>query len=928
MTYLPAQVKISWKIPHEVEDINAIEVYRYRKELSRCEDYIELGEKIHETNIIIDGECTDEIKSASSWSYAVFCKNEVSLAPCVAKIHTVYPDKDFDGIEDSVDPFLNDTDNDGIGNKCDADFPRNIFKNDTDGDGIINDCDPDDDNDGVLDEDDPFPWHRNKKLKVIIGDTVVEKEYPEGANVGLVASPNTTDGELFLRWLGEVDDPTSLTTSVSMHRDQEVIASFGVIENELTVGQKDDLGNESTIVGTVQGAGQRVFGQRVGVIATANEGYQFKEWQTDNNEVEIGDIYNQSSSFLMPNSDVHIYAVFEPDPCFNFTVIIARKHSNDQSDPNGEAEAFPVGGTPPYAYKWYGKTGSTNKIDELISGPYSIEVTDSNGCKATENFDIKDVSVDPCEGFSVNVVNVKHNTQWRSDLYDGSILVEAVGGVGPYTYVWTGGTGGDTGPFAGATNRKNELGQNVDPYGLGPGPYVVTITDSRGCVAKKQINVEQNALDPCRDFNGVTHLAVNNTAVVGSDPFQNNTSAWLDWWKANKDYKLGHDWDDPDSPFVFVNLVEKLVDLGYLTPSGVLGQPTNQAILEVLNIFKSIATATAASPYRPDGSIDYGGVNTWEEFPPENRISNKWNDFVRPWAGIPVEDKFGISIVFGNNRIDTSDLLVSDINHNFKIPFSGTRHPIVFIKGSKNLPSEINENTTYYAQAFGSGSNYFKIYSSKTSSIPISFKRHVDIKNPANNEDLGSHYCQTTVKFRNPKNLRTLQPLVLMSHMLIFHGINRHGGYGDGINFARYWDGKNFNHGTSFFGAINDVIKSISEYGRSHYLESAMQEVVNTAAVNLQMYNGSITINFDGGAEPISESVYLETEQRYYIDGNSNIHARLSIFAGLNSWDQGGLFSDFQTGKGTWANLPPGKYSYNVRDNNTCPKGIEDISIN
>ncbi len=107
-----------------------------------------------------------------------------------------------------------------------------------------------------------------------------------------------------------------------------------------------------------------------------------------------------------------------------------------------------------------------------------------------------------------------------------------------------------------------------------------------------------------------------------------------------------------------------------------------------------------------------------------------------------------------------------------------------------------------------------------------------------------------------------------------------------------------------------------------------MQEVINSPAVNLKMYNGSLAINFDGGAEPIAESVYIEGEQRYYIDGNNDIHARLNIFAGKSFGSYSGDYSDFRTGKGTWANLPPGKYSYNVRDNNTCSKGIEDISIN
>lgn len=311
MSYLPAQVRISWKKPYEVDDITLIEVYKYRKELHRCDDYLDFAEKIYETDIIHDGECTDQINSPSSWSYAVFCKNAVSRTPCVTKTHIVYPDKDYDGIEDSVDEHLSDTDNDGIKNKCDADFIRNRFKKDTDGDGVINECDPDDDDDGILDAEDPFPWDYNRKLKVTIGDVVHEQEYPHGAIVGLIASPNVTDNEYFLGWAGEVSEANELITSVTMDKDQEVVASFGVKQFQLMIEQRDHPSNSAGTYGTVYGAGTKIYAKYTNVRAEPANGYKFKEWQgvaLDSNRK-----YSSSMSFIMPEEDLTIYAIFEAD---------------------------------------------------------------------------------------------------------------------------------------------------------------------------------------------------------------------------------------------------------------------------------------------------------------------------------------------------------------------------------------------------------------------------------------------------------------------------------------------------------------------------------------------------------------------------------------------------------------------------------------
>ena len=911
MSYLPAQVKISWRKPYEVDDIISIEVYRYRKELTRCEDYIEFGVKIHETEIIEDGECTDDIASPSSWSYAVFCKNEVSMAPCVTKVHIVYPDKDIDGIEDSIDPYLNDTDNDGIENKCDADFPRNRFKKDTDGDGVIDDCDPDDDNDGILDENDAFPWDKNKKLKIIIGDSIFENEYPEGARVGLMAAPNLTDGEQFIKWIGEVDNPEELITSVEMHRDQDVLAHFGIMYNDLTLGQRTEDDTNSVRFGVMEGGGQKIYAKRVGIIATANEGFQFKEWRVETTGVQLGDIYNPSTSFIMPNNDVRIDAVFEKDPCYGFTVILSKIHNTDFTNFNGEIEATPVGGSGPYVYEWIGKSSSGSKITGLSAGVYGVKVTDVNGCIVVDNTPIEDLSVDPCSGFSINVLNVQHNTEWEEDKHDGSILVAPAGGQGPYTYSWSGGTGHDTGPFAGKTDRLDADGNNVDPFGLSPGEYVVTVTDSRGCVAKKQITVEQQALDPCRDFNGITHIAGNNTSTVGSNPFQNEPLVWLNWWKGlytpnEVAWWDSYDKDDHTSPWGFVNLLDRLLELGFLDGEGVIQSINSQQTLELLNMLKGITKTYAV--YDSSGNVVE-----------DTYWSSDWNAWVSPWAGKPVEEKFSISVLFGNDRIPSSDILRSSQPHIFKIPSPGTRHPVVFIKGTKDLPSEINENTTYYAEAFGTGSELFKIYNDKTSNNAISFTRNVDILNPSNNEDLGPHYCQTAVLYTNFKKSRSIVDATFIWSLVRSHGINRHGGYGNGINFARYHTGSGFVYTGTWFHPVSDMVDSLKEYGRSHFLESAMLEVVMRPAIALNKFNGSVAINFDGGATPLQTDALLANDD-YRIDANGDLQPNKTVFLGSTT--------AYKTGKGTWSQLPPGKYSYAATDNNGCQKSIGDIIIN
>jgi hypothetical protein len=93
----------------------------------------------------------------------------------------------------------------------------------------------------------------------------------------------------------------------------------------------------------------------------------------------------------------------------------------------------------------------------LCAGNYTVTATDANGCNISNPFSISASS-------PVNAV-ASSTVASCSTCNDGSASVNALGGVGPYTYTWS--PAGGNGPNA---------------FGLAPGCYTVTVSDQVNCI--------------------------------------------------------------------------------------------------------------------------------------------------------------------------------------------------------------------------------------------------------------------------------------------------------------------------------------------------------------------------------------------------------------------------------------------------------------
>ena len=129
---------------------------------------------------------------------------------------------------------------------------------------------------------------------------------------------------------------------------------------------------------------------------------------------------------------------------------------------NGTINLTINGGVPGYIFLW-SNNATTQNLDSLNAGSYSVNITDANGCNVSTSAVINQPSI---LALTLNATPASCNP-------DGTANVAVAGGTAPYSFLWSNASTNDT------------------ITALSSGTYSVTVTDDNGCTAIDSIVVSQ-----------------------------------------------------------------------------------------------------------------------------------------------------------------------------------------------------------------------------------------------------------------------------------------------------------------------------------------------------------------------------------------------------------------------------------------------------
>ncbi len=155
---------------------------------------------------------------------------------------------------------------------------------------------------------------------------------------------------------------------------------------------------------------------------------------------------------------------------------------------DGTAQVAVGGGLPPYTYAW--SSGSTLvQATGLTAGTYTLTVTDANNCTATATATLTEPAPVAIAFLVTNITCFGRR--------DGTITVQASGGIPPYRY---------------SLNSGGLQVSNVFT-GLGSGVFTIRVEDASGCEALETIVV--NAPPPFEvELSGPENIAIGDSATL------------------------------------------------------------------------------------------------------------------------------------------------------------------------------------------------------------------------------------------------------------------------------------------------------------------------------------------------------------------------------------------------------------------------------
>ena len=156
----------------------------------------------------------------------------------------------------------------------------------------------------------------------------------------------------------------------------------------------------------------------------------------------------------------------------------------------GSASATVSGGTAGYTYTWSPSGGNSVTANNLPAGNYTLNVTDSKGCKASNVVAI----TQPTAALLVSTGTVVNVNCFGNNTGSASVIVS--GGTSGYTYTWS--------PLGGNTATATNLGMGI---------YTIHVKDANSCTTNTTVAISQ----PASALNANISASTNVTCNGGSN---------------------------------------------------------------------------------------------------------------------------------------------------------------------------------------------------------------------------------------------------------------------------------------------------------------------------------------------------------------------------------------------------------------------------
>nr|MDQ3046405.1 gliding motility-associated C-terminal domain-containing protein [Bacteroidota bacterium] len=177
--------------------------------------------------------------------------------------------------------------------------------------------------------------------------------------------------------------------------------------------------------------------------------------------------------------------------------------------PDGAIDVTVGGGTLPYAYQWSGgSTAVTEDLSGVLSGSYTITVTDSNNCTVADTIILT---------ANTTVIAVAGNDTTFCE--NGAIALNAAGSTNAVNFQWF--------QLPGNTPLGSTANISLTPSN-GITAYYVTVDNGTGCFDSDTINVTSNPLPNVNAGVDVT-IVIGGSSSIGGTPTTSTPGATLVW---------------------------------------------------------------------------------------------------------------------------------------------------------------------------------------------------------------------------------------------------------------------------------------------------------------------------------------------------------------------------------------------------------------